>query len=205
MKNKFCKPLRKGIFYHVYNRGIGQMPLFFQAENYHYFLNKLTVRIEPVCEIYAYCLLVNHFHLVIKIKEHGLAEAYENRLHQPFSNFFNGYAQAINKQENRSGPLFQRPFKRKEIYSETQLLRTIFYVHANPQKHKICRDFRKYKYSSFGQLSNPLIDSFISRDKLWDLHGGMGEFLRINNLGYEDLRLEMLGGYHVEQKTLSGL
>ena len=54
--------------YHLYNHANGKENLFVEEKNYHFFLNKLSEHILPVCKIYAYCLMPNHFHLLIQVR-----------------------------------------------------------------------------------------------------------------------------------------
>lgn len=65
---------------------------------------------------------------------------------------FVGYSMALNKQEGRTGSLFERPFKRLEITEQEYLEYAIFYVHHNPEKHGIFENFREYNYSSYKAL-----------------------------------------------------
>lgn len=62
-------PLSSGHYYHVYNRGINSGDLFFEKDNYWHFLRLMDQYIAPVCEIYAWALLKNHFHLLIYVKK----------------------------------------------------------------------------------------------------------------------------------------
>jgi putative transposase len=62
------EPLQPDSFYHIYNRGVGGENIFKQERNYLYFLKKYALYIEPVAETYAYCLLKNHFHLLIRTR-----------------------------------------------------------------------------------------------------------------------------------------
>lgn len=55
-------------YYHVYNRSVDKKPMFTQDCNYFFFLTKLDFYLTPFLEIYAYCLMGNHFHLMVKIK-----------------------------------------------------------------------------------------------------------------------------------------
>ena len=61
-------PLLPGTFYHIYNRGINGQNIFFEDRNYAFFLKKMAQYLCPVLEVYAYTLLKNHFHLLIKTK-----------------------------------------------------------------------------------------------------------------------------------------
>ncbi len=106
-------PLLPGNWYHIYNRGINGERLFYEEENYLYFLRLLTRYVLNVAEVYAYCLLVNHFHLLVRIFDQPAKPP-----HQVFSHLFNSYAQSINKRYDRTGSLFERPFHRRLIDSE---------------------------------------------------------------------------------------
>ena len=68
MPQKF-EPLEYGRYYHIYNRAISTENLFHQVTNYEHFLRLYDKYIEPVAETFAWCLMPNHFHLLIKIKE----------------------------------------------------------------------------------------------------------------------------------------
>lgn len=160
-KNIF--PIEPNCFYHIYNRGINGGQLFFNHQNYLYFLKLIAEKINIVAEIYSYCLMQNHFHIVLKIKtEKVIRENFSEKesveikkiISQQFSNTFNSYSQAINKHFNRTGKLFELPFRRKEIISEQQLINAILYVNKNPVKHKITDDFLTYPYSSVNKIIN---------------------------------------------------
>lgn len=62
-------PLEFGKFYHIYNRGINSSPLFKETGNYEHFLKLYDLHIEPIAETYTWCLMKNHFHFLIRIKE----------------------------------------------------------------------------------------------------------------------------------------
>lgn len=160
-KNTF--PLQPENFYHIYNRGINGGPLFFNEQNYFYLLKLLTQKVKPVADIYSYCFLQNHFHLLVKIKSEILIREkfiekekvnIEKRIGQQFSNSFNSYSQAINKHFGRTGKLFELPFRRKEIKTDQQLLKSILYINKNPVKHKITDDLFSYQHSSINKILN---------------------------------------------------
>jgi REP element-mobilizing transposase RayT len=159
-------PLLPDTFYHIYNRGINGENLFKEERNYGYFLNKYAIFIEPVVETYAYCLLKNHFHLLIKIKNIDTLNQFlkeqnnnyelKSGLHHPdfivskqFAKLFSSYSQSINISTNRTGSLFETPFKRIEVKDENYFIRLIWYIHHNPQKHGFVSDFRDYPHSSY--------------------------------------------------------
>jgi hypothetical protein len=74
-----------------------------------------------------------------------------------FRRLFMSYAKAINKQQNRTGSLFRKNFKRKKINDIEYLKEGIIYIHRNPRKHGIISDFRDYPWSSYkGILENKI-------------------------------------------------
>ena len=164
-------PLEVNHFYHIYNRGINGGQLFFESANYFYFLKLISEKIKPVAKIYSYCLLQNHFHILVLINsEEEIRLRFPDKLNvelekiisQQFSNTFNSYSQAINKRFGRTGKLFELPFRRKEILTEQQLKNSILYINKNPTKHKISDNYLKYSYSSVKDIligNNFLIES----------------------------------------------
>ncbi len=163
-------PLIPGRFFHIFNRGNNRENLFHEERNYEYFLRLYEFHILPVADTYAYCLMKNHFHFLVKIKEDLDESSYSAGLSKPFSNFFNAYSRAFNRAYGRTGALFQRPFGRITVDHNLHLLRLIAYIHQNPQKHKFTNDFREWPYSSFHVLfSNP--PAFINRGNVMKLFG----------------------------------
>jgi putative transposase len=148
-------PLIGGSYYHIFNRGINSQRIFFTEDNYRYFLKLLDKYLNGYIEIIAYCLLPNHFHLVIKAhdslnsEKSNIDEDIGRKISKQFRSMFIAYSLAINKQENRTGSLFEKNFKRIEINEHEYLQYLIFYVHNNPEKHGLISNFRTYTYSSF--------------------------------------------------------
>ncbi len=164
-----------GSYYHIYNRGNNNENIFIEEKNYSYFLQLLRKYILPVADIYCYCLLKNHFHIVLKIKD-NLPENFRNRIYLPFSNFFNSYTKSINKSYQRNGSLFQEHLKRIKISDENYLKQLIIYVHLNPVKHGFSEDFQGYENSSFkAYLSNSKTD--LERNYILELFGSKDNFI----------------------------
>jgi putative transposase len=150
-------------FYHIWNRGNNRENLFYTSNNYEYFLRLYDQYLDPVAETYAFCLLPNHFHFLIRTKpfanlavspagETVKKPSKSNPVSLAFQRFFTTYSQAINIQQRRTGSLFQKPFKRLEVTSTRQLANLVNYIHTNPQKHKIADDFRHYPWSSYERI-----------------------------------------------------
>jgi REP element-mobilizing transposase RayT len=144
------QPLENGKYYHIYNRGINSDILFKENGNYDYFLKLYDLHIEPIAETYAWCLMKNHFHFLIRIKDIEEIET-ENKIlpSQSFSNLFNAYTKSFNKKYNRQGALFERPFRRKSIENQNYFENVITYIHNNPVHHAICEHPINYPWSSY--------------------------------------------------------
>jgi REP element-mobilizing transposase RayT len=144
-------PIEYGYYYHIYNRGHNYQNIFFVEENYHLFLRRYTKYIVPIADTYAYCLLRNHFHFLIRVKLPD-EQTNQGRVLNPtqqFSNFFNSYTKTINNRYHRVGTLFQGRFGRILVDSDSYFTHLIAYIHQNPQKHGFVDDFRDYPYSSY--------------------------------------------------------
>jgi REP element-mobilizing transposase RayT len=160
--------LTPGKFYHIYTRGINRENIFFVDRNYPYFLELYAKYIEPIATTFAYCLMRNHFHLLVRIKteqeqtfEVLLSTSEQSReaetskvldSTQQFSNLFNAYAKAINKAYGRTGSLFEGRFGRIEVTSKAYFANLVAYIHRNPQKHGFVEDSREYPYSSYSAI-----------------------------------------------------
>ncbi len=150
-----------GKCYHVYNRGNNRQPIFFSDDNYVFFLRKIRHFISPVAEIISWTLMPNHFHLLIYANENSVKTATRNGIEvQQFSEGIKGllssYTKAINKQNNRSGSLFQQKTKAKEIdlNSELQLMIAFHYIHQNPLKAGLVKRMEDWPFSSFRDYMN---------------------------------------------------
>ncbi len=155
--------------YHIYNRANGSENLFREEKNYDYFLERYIDFIDPVAETYAYCLLCNHFHMMIRVRseEEIIAFAQLKNLQglenlegligkivkQRFSNFSNAYAKAFNKVYNRNGSLFQANLKKKKVENDAYFTKLILYIHHNPVKHGFVKDPYEWPHSSIHQIS----------------------------------------------------
>jgi REP element-mobilizing transposase RayT len=161
-------PLKAGRMYHVWTHANGDENLFRTDENYRYLLKKYAYHVLPVVETFAYCLMPNHLHLMIRVrKEKEVLEFIRERKQDPtlqgletlggfskiisqqFSHLFNGYTQAYNKQYDRKGSLFTPNFERKHVDSNQYFTRLIAYIHNNPVHHDFVNEPGDWTYSSW--------------------------------------------------------
>ena len=147
-----------GNFYHLYNRGINSCNLFRKPENYSYFLELYDQHISPIADTYAWVLMPNHFHFLVRIKDkaeicklQGIEneDIYNKQPYQCFSNLFNAYTKATNKSLHRTGSLFEHPFHRKIITNPVYFKRLVVYIHNNPVYHGFTENAMDYPWSSY--------------------------------------------------------
>jgi REP element-mobilizing transposase RayT len=199
-------PLEPEKFYHVYNHANGKENLFVNKGNYIYFLKKYSEHLYPYIETYAYCLLPNHFHLLIRVRseetikkylednQHKLLEGFKPSkslseiISKKFSNLFNAYTQAFNKQQDRMGSLFMPNFKRKEVDSNEYLLKVLHYIHFNPIKHQLVKDIQDWTFTSYHSF---LIDkpTLLEKEKVTLLFDNLTNF---QNYHEQNILLEEL-------------
>ena len=172
---KYGKPFEPGEFYHVYNQAVGNQNIFLSSENYRFFLDKYRIYAKDNFSTYAFCLLKNHFHFLIKVHDKTQVDQTSER----FRRLFISYAKSFNKNYNRKGALFEKHFKRVKIESNEQLLWTIYYIHRNPVHHNVVKSFKKFRWSSYPViLSNKntrlkrreVFKLFTNREKFIELH-----------------------------------
>ncbi len=186
--------LQPNRFYHIYNRGNNKENLFREEGNYEYFLKLYEKYIHPVCETYAWVLMKNHFHLLVRFRGVKDLTGTENLTGLPgtrrknlsglgseeeipyyyskqFSNLFNAYTKAFNKKYGRVGSLFQRPFRRIEVENNDHLKRLVVYINNNPVKHGFAESAADYPWSSY----HPVVSGKPTKVKKDELIKGFGD------------------------------
>lgn len=188
---KYYEELNYGNFYHIYNHGVGNRDLFQKPDNYDYFLSQWDKYISPVAYTYAWVLMKNHFHALVKIKsEQEMIEVFTlerisdpvkgNIASQQFANLFNSYAQAFNKRIGSHGALFERPFERKRIDNKYYLKRIILYIHNNPVHHGFCSHPVEYSWSSYLTCVS-IKPTKLHRDAVMGWFDGQANFKTMHN------------------------
>jgi len=142
--------------YHIYNRGNNKQKIFFKPANYVFFLKKVRNFLMPQCDILAYCLMPNHFHLLINadnrtIGTRLIANQQKNVLSEAVRILLSSYTLAINKQNETTGSLFQQNTKAKCLAKGSNNYGYICmnYIHQNPMKAGLVKRMEDWEYSSF--------------------------------------------------------
>ena len=165
--------LEESYCYHIYNRGINGCTIFDSNDDYDHFIRLFKKHLIPDISIMCFCLIGNHFHFIVRIK------CIESKASQILSNLFNAYAKYFNHRHDRTGSLFERPFKRKLILDENYLKQLVLYVHTNPVKHKVCDKFQYYAYSSYSEILNNQ-RKFLPSKEIIELFGDKINFQQIH-------------------------
>lgn len=152
---RYADPLIPGRLYHLYSRGNNRENLFRRADDYELFHALMWEHVAPVADIFAFSFLPNHFHLIARWHDtQDLPDAYRGRPSQPVSNWLNAFVRRTNRERDRVGALFQRPFGRLPVKDEAHRHVLGVYVHVNPERHGLVSAFREWPYSSLGELSS---------------------------------------------------
>ena len=188
-------PLLPDHIYHVYNHAVGSENLFRDADNYAYFLELDMKHLLPIAEFYAYNLLPNHFHFLIKIKSiDALTARYKIQkgrapieitdwpkfTMQQFSNFFNAYAKAYNKRFDRRGALFIDYLKRSQIDTTAYIKHCIHYIHNNAVHHGLCSSIDGWHWTSY-QSFLKVLPSKLSKEVVLENFDGQQQFITFHN------------------------
>ena len=163
--------------YHVIARGTGRQNIFEDDADRKKFLELCAGALGNYeVELYAWCLMSNHVHLVIHAPMQRLAEFMKSLCGQ--------YARYFNKKNERSGHLFQERYKSEAICDEQYLLTVVRYVHNNPAKAGIC-SAQDYPWSSYAEyIQKPKL---CCTDLVLDLIGGASEFenFQLNDAAFD--------------------
>jgi REP element-mobilizing transposase RayT len=137
-KLEFCL----GHYYHLYNRGHNRQDIFFDRQNYLYFMRQLRYHlVEQMVDVVAYCLMPNHYHLLVHLRSDHLSERMQS--------FVLSYTKAINQRYGRCGSLFQGRFQAIWVDTEEYLLHLSHYIHLNPVKAGLVERPEDWEFSSY--------------------------------------------------------
>ena len=161
--------LSKNSIYHICNRGNNKQNIFFNRIIYIFFLKKIENELVPNCDLMAYCLMPNHFHLLIYASPYFKPEIFHNK----YKVFLSSYTRAINKQQGRTGSLFQQNSKMKGLvdfkYDDNNVrmdypTACFHYIHQNPIRAKLVSRLEDWEFSSFRDYVGLRNDSICNRE-----------------------------------------
>ena len=168
--------------YHIFNQGNNRVPIFFEEENYLFFLRKVRKHILPLADIICYCLMPNHFHFLImpnekasepgttlkpgskysKDKNEGI---YQEKISQNIGIFLSSYTQAMNRMYHRSGSLFRGKTKVKNGWIDG------FITVDGKNKEMMFRPDNDYAIQCFHYIhENPVKANLVKISTDWFFH-----------------------------------
>ena len=174
--------LAEGEIYHVFNRSLYRQPVFLTTGDYHRFVLSLYLlmpvnhvispsdyfKLHPkrrkeilkaidlipkLVEVYAYCLMPNHFHILLR-------QLVKNGISKLLSDLQNSYTRYFNLKHEKKGQLFVLPFKSVLIETTEQFNHVARYIHLNPYTGYVCKsieDLLTYPWSSLGEYLSELV------------------------------------------------
>ncbi len=170
MRNRDYKEFAPDSYFHVFNRGTGQINIFNDDEDYLFFLHRLKEALFPNLKLsspesamksnryertklpsnsftlISYCLMPNHFHLLIRQNK-------EISISDLVSKICTSYSKCFNKKNERIGSLFQDQFKAVPIFDDNHLMYLSAYIHQNPVMAGLVKNLDDYQYSSYPDYS----------------------------------------------------
>lgn len=163
--------------YHIILKGIDSQVIFYDNQDRNFFLKQISItKSEFNYIVYAYCLMVNHVHLVIKCEDIFLSKAMQSLLVR--------YVSYFNRKYKRTGPLMQNRFKSKNVEYEKYFIDVCRYVHRNPEKAGIALT-QDYEWSSYKEYIGE--EKIINKSALlYYLNNDIEEFIK-NTLKNNDL------------------
>ncbi len=178
-------PFIKNNFYHIYNRGVEKRKIFIDEgdhlrfiqtlqyyqfsgpkprfSTHHRFKIKDFSNNPKIVEIICYCLMPNHFHLLLKqVKEKGIQEF--------SSKVLNSYTKYFNTKNRRIGPLLQGQFKAVPVENDEQLLHLSRYIHLNPFVSELSKYRENFPFSSFAEFISSSNNSICVKEYILDFY-----------------------------------
>ena len=147
-----------GHYYHVYNRGCNRERVFACDDNYRYLLSQAKRYLPKVSlSVISYCLMPNHYHFLLRPDSDDAIGPFIQRL-------FNSYTQAFNKQQGRSGTLFESRAKSIEVTDEQYLIHLCRYIHLNPVVAGLVQQPEDWPYSNYLEWTGQRLGTLVDRE-----------------------------------------
>ena len=181
--------------YHVIVKGIDDQDIFYDDQDRRYFLKQiLNLKKEINYDVYSYCLMTNHIHMVIKSEAKVLSKIMQSLMIR--------YVYYFNSRYERSGPLVQNRFKSKCVENQKYFLEVCRYIHRNPEKAGMAKT-QNYKWSSYQEYLGE--EKIINKKVLLHyFNNDISEFVKYTtNLDLEDIEnLYEYAEYEIRSRLL---
>ena len=176
-------------YYHFFNRGNNRQAIFFERDNYLYFLHGIKKYLREYMDILVYCLMPTHYHILVRVHPKQTSEVLKtsdvssNEVSKAVSlamqKFGISYTKAINKRFERVGALFQGQFRGKPIQHYNHLLNLCVYIHANPVKDSLVTLPEDWEFSNYLEWMNLREGTLVNREFIQDNFGTPEEYEKL--------------------------
>lgn len=196
------KEYEAGGYYHIYNRGVEKRQIYMDEIDYSVFISYLSMYLSPLqdlqgsslqekispskvpknyfgeIKLLAYCLMPNHFHLMVKQESDRGIDHFMRSVSTKYVRYFNS-------KYKRVGPLFQGIYKAVRVESEYQFVYLSKYIHRNPLDLIACKDdpcrLEEYGYSSYGNYLNKYWQGWLNTEEILGLFGSVNKQISYKN------------------------
>ena len=211
--------LFNGNYYHIYNRGNNRSDIFLENQDYLHFLELYAIYIESIANTFAWCLMKNHFHVLVRIKEkveigyldgsnsesddlHLKWKTYfpeipdSNFIRRPtaikqFQHLFSAYSKWFNTRHKRTGAVFENTYERKLVDHQKYFQNMILYIHQNPIKHGFVEHILDYPWTSYRTVLSDKPTN-LKRDMVIDGFKNEENFTSLHHHFQDDTSIEHL-------------
>ena len=159
--------------YHLTGRGVGLQSIFEDDRDKEVFIERLKMLPENDIEVLAWCLMENHFHLLVRAPLSAVSSTMRKLL--------SSYAAYFNVRHGRTGHLFQDRFTSEVVESDTHLLGAVRYIHQNPVKAKISSTC-DYRWSSYQEYVTKIKSGLCSTQMVKEMLGSTEEIIRFHEV-----------------------
>lgn len=182
-----ARPKSETGIYHIILRGINKQTIFNGEADIKRFIETL-LRVKKVSgyQIYGYCFMGNHVHLLMQEGQESIGHAMKR--------IGSSYVYWYNKKHERTGYLFQGRYRSETVEDDNYLMTVLRYIHQNPLKAGIVNDLRDYKWSSYNEYIGSSVISdvdYILSIFNSDREKAVSEFILFHNKGNHDRCLDM--------------
>ncbi|MEE4196662.1 MAG: hypothetical protein V2I54_03385 [Bacteroidales bacterium] len=168
----------RGYIYHIYNQGNNRQKIFFNRENYLFFLKKIKIHVTPYSDIIAWCLMPNHFHLMVLVNETTINSSDDSKssdelkkqqtLNQSLAIMLRSYTRAINKQYNLTGSLFRQKTKAECLNCPNGITPSFYNTEFKTQLRTDYPE-REYPQVCFNYIhQNPVKARLVKTETAWE-------------------------------------
>ena len=170
-------------YYHFYNRGNNRQAVFFERDNYLYFLRGVQKYLREQVDVLAYCLMPTHYHILGRVREQTSEFSKNSEVSAIVSKAMMrlgvSYTKAINKRFSRVGALFQGQFQGKPVTTYAHLLNLCVYIHANPVKDGLVALPEDWEFSNYLEWMGMRNGKLVNREFITENFGTSEEYRQL--------------------------